>query len=148
MRYIAESTIHVSVRVDDTITVSDVSKLTDEEIVRLFNVVFTIVKDKLGNLLQYTMMNDKIISDRGITSLSETSHIVTCSFHWEKEYELGDEINNFRSVELHLTNKIREDIKKLDSDKRFEWVYPAINNVRFYCDKPHVTVEGETKNEE
>lgn len=148
MRFIAESTIHVSVRIDDAVTVGDMEKLTDEEIVRLFNIVFTVIKDKLGNLLQYTMMNDKIISERGITSLSNSSHIVTCSFHWEKEYELAEEINNFRSVELHLTNKIREDIKKLDSDKRFEWVYPAVNNVRFYCDKPHVIVEEETKDEE
>lgn len=148
MRFIAESNIHVSIRLDDVVTVVDSEKLTNEEIIALFNAGFTVIKEKLGNLLQYTMMNDKIISDRGITSLSETSHIVTCSFHWEKEYELDDEINNFKSVELHLTNKIREDIKKLDSDKRFEWVYPAINNVRFYCDKQHVVIEEETKNEE
>lgn len=147
MRFIAESNIHVSIRLDDVVTVVDPEKLTNEEIIALFNAGFTVIKEKLGNLLQFTMMNDKIMSERSVTSNSETSHLVNCSFYWEKEYELPEEINTFKSVELHLTNKIREDIKKIETDKRFEWVYPAIKNVRFYCNKPHV-VQEEIKNEE
>lgn len=144
MRFIAESNIHVSIRLDDVVTVVDPEKLTNEEIIALFNAGFTVIKEKLGNLLQYTMMNDKIMSERSVTSNSETSHLVNCSFYWEKEYELPEEINTFKSVELHLTNKIREDIKKVETDKRFEWVYPAIKNVRFYCNKPHIVQEENT----
>lgn len=146
MRYIVESNIHVTIKVDDIVTVVDPERLTNDEIINLFNIGFQIIREKLGVLSQYTMMNDKIMSERSITSNSETSHLVSCSFYWEKEYELDDEINTFKSVELHLTNKIREDIKKLETDKRFEWVYPAIKNVRFYCNKPHV-VQEEVTNE-
>ena len=117
MRFIAESNIHVSIRLDDVVTVVDPEKLTNEEIIALFNAGFTVIKEKLGNLLQYTMMNDKIMSERSVTSNSETSHLVNCSFYWEKEYELPEEINTFKSVELHLTNKIREDIKKMSEEQ-------------------------------
>ena len=113
MRFIGESNIHVSIMLDDVVKVVDPEKLTNEEIIALFNAGFTVIKEKLGNLLQYTMMNDKIMSERSVTSNSETSHLVNCSFYWEKEYELPEEINTFKSVELHLTNKIREDIKKI-----------------------------------
>lgn len=142
MKFIVESNIHVSVRIDDIITVVDVERLTNDEIINLFNTGFSVIKEKLGPLIQYTMMNDKIISERSITSNSPSSHVVSCSFYWEKEYELPDEVNNFKSVELHITNKIREDIKKIENDKRFEWVYPDIKNVRFYCDKPHIIEEN------
>ena len=100
MRFIAESNIHVSIRLDDVVTVVDPEKLTNEEIIALFNAGFTVIKEKLGNLLQYTMMNDKIMSERSVTSNSETSHLVNCSFYWEKEYELPEEINTFKSVKL------------------------------------------------
>lgn len=142
MRFIVESNIHVSVRIDDAVTVADIERLTNDEIINLFNAGFAVIKEKLGSLTQYTLMNDKIISERSITSNSMFSHVVSCSFYWEKEYELPDEVNNFKSAELHLTNKIREDIKKLEADKRFEWVYPVIKNVRFYCDKPHIIEEN------
>lgn len=142
MRFIVESNIHVSIKIDDVITVVDFERLSNDEIINLFNAGFAVIKEKLGTLIQYTMMNDKIISERSITSNSLSSHVVSCSFYWEKEYELPDEINNFKSVELHITNKIREDVKRLESDKRFEWVYPVIKNVRFYCDKPHIMGEN------
>lgn len=138
MRFVPESYIYVSVKVDDIITVVDLSRLSDDEIISLFNAAFAIIKEKLGALSQYSMMNNKMISERSITSYSESSHLVSCSFHWEKEYELSDELNNFNSVNLHLTNKIREDLKKLETDKRFEWVYPDIKNVRFYKDCPDI----------
>ena len=138
MRFVPESYIHVSVRIDDTITVTDINRLSDDEIINLFNAAFAVIKEKLGTLSQYSMMNNKMISERSITSYSESSHLVSCSFHWEREYELSDELNNFNSVNLHLTNKIREDLKKLEIDKRFEWIYPDIKNVRFYKDCPDI----------
>lgn len=138
MRFVPESYIHVSVRVDEAITVADVNRLSDDEIISLFNSAFTIIKEKLGVLSQYSMMNNKMISERSVTSYSEASHLVSCSFYWEKEYELPDEINNFNSVNMHLTNRIREDLKKLETDKRFEWIYPDIKNVRFYKDCPEI----------
>ena len=141
MRFIPESYIHVSIRVDDIITVVDINRLSDDEIISLFNSAFTIIKEKLGALSQYSMMNNKIISERSVTSNSETSHLVSCSFYWEKEYELPDDVNNFNSVNMHLTNKICEDLKKLEADKRFEWIYPDIKNVRFYKDCPETNIE-------
>ena len=138
MRFVPESNVHVSVRLDDVITVANINRLSDDEIIALFNAAFAVIKEKLGTLVQYSMMNNKIISERSVTTFSETSHLVSCSFYWEREYELDDEINNFNSVTMHLTNKIREDLKKLEIDKRFEWIYPDVRNVRFYKDCPEI----------
>lgn len=131
MKYIPETYVFLSVKIEDQFTVADTNRLTDDEIVKLFNLAFNYIKDKLGNLTQYSMMNDKIMSERSITIHSESSFDVSTSFYWEKEYELPDDINNFKSVELHLSNRISEDLKKVDNDKKIDWLYPDIKNVRF-----------------
>lgn len=135
IKYIPETNIHTVIRVDD-FEVQDSSRLSNDEIIKLFNLAFTFIKEKLGGLMQYSMMNDKIISDRAIEVLAYNSFDINCSFYWEKEYELNEDIANFKSIELHLTNKINEDMKKLQIDKRVSWVYPDIKNVRIIFEKP------------
>lgn len=132
MKYIPETNIHLTVRVEG-VPVEVPQTLTDNEVIQIYNAAFSIVKEKLGTNLQYALINNKIITERSITTSDAElgNHTVNCSFYWEKEYELSDDINNFKSVEMHLTNRIMDDMKKLESDKRFEWVYPRVKNVRF-----------------
>ena len=77
MRFVPESNVHVSVRLDDVITVANINRLSDDEIIALFNAAFAVIKEKLGTLVQYSMMNNKIISERSVTTFSETSHLVS-----------------------------------------------------------------------
>ena len=104
----------------------------NEEIINIFNVAFSLIKEKLGIYVQYCLMNDKVISERSITVLGNGSFNVNCSFYWEKEYELDETISNFNSIKLHLHNKINEDLEKLSKDKKVEWIYPDIHNVRMF----------------
>lgn len=132
MKYIPETYVYTVVKIEDQFTVSDVNRLTDDEIVALFNIAFLYVKEKLGAHTQYSMMQDKIMSERSIKITNESNFLVTISFYWEKEYEIANDITNFKSVELHLNNKILEDLKKVSNDKKIEWLYADIKNVRFF----------------
>lgn len=133
-KYIPETNVHITVKLSD-IEVVDANKLTNDEIIKIFNTAFSFIKEKLGSLAQYSMMHDKIISERSITVLENKEFNVSCFFYWEKEYELEDTISNFNSIKLHLHNKINEDLKLLSKDKRVEWIYPDIHNVRILCEK-------------
>lgn len=130
LKYIPETNIHLTVKVEG-VEVHDPNRLSNDEIIKIFSSAFSIIKEILGELTQFSMMNDKIISERSIEVIKDNTFNVQCSFYWEKEYELGEEISNFRSVELNLCNKIGEDIKDLEKNKKVSWVYPDIKNVRF-----------------
>jgi hypothetical protein len=129
IKYTPETNIHLTVKVEN-FEVIDSNHLSNDEIIKLFNIAFAFIKEKLGPLVQYSLMNDKIISERSIDIIGDNIFNVHCSFYWEKEYEIGEGINNFNSIKLHLNNKIYEDIKKLTTDRKFEWVYSDTHNVR------------------
>jgi hypothetical protein len=133
-KYIPETNVHVTVKID-SIEVADENRLSNEEIIKIFNIAFTYIKEKLGVYVQYSLMNDKMISERSIEVLENNQYNVSCSFYWEKEYELDETISNFNSIKLHLHNKINEDLEKLIKDKRVDWVYPDIHNVRIIQEK-------------
>lgn len=133
-KYIPETNVHITLKVEN-IEVQDVNRLSNDEIIKIFNAAFAAIKEKLGVYVQYSLMNDKMISERSIEVLENNQYNVSCSFYWEKEYELDDTIANFNSIKLHLHNKINEDLEKLIKDKRVDWVYPDINNVRIVYEK-------------
>ena len=133
-KYIPETNVHITVKVEN-IEVQDTNRFSNDEIIKIFNAAFTVIKEKLGVYVQYSLMNDKFITERSIEVLENNQYNVSCSFYWEKEYELDDIIANFNSIKLHLHNKINEDLEKLIKDKRVDWVYPDIHNVRIIQEK-------------
>ena len=147
IKYVPETNIHLVIKVEG-IEVPDPNRLSNDDVIKIFSVAFTSIKDILGELTQFSMMNDKVITERSIELLKDNTFNVQCSFYWEKEYELADEIANFRSVELQLTNKIFEDIKILERNKKVSWVYPDIKNVRFsIVNNIQIELENDTEND-
>lgn len=147
IKYVPETNIHLAIKVEG-VEVPDPNRLSNDDVIKIFSVAFTSIKDILGELTQFSMMNDKVITERSIELLKDNTFNVQCSFYWEKEYELADEIANFRSVELQLTNKIFEDIKILERNKKVSWVYPDIKNVRFsIVNNIQTEFENDTEND-
>ena len=92
-KYIPETNVHITVKVEN-IEVQDTNRFSNDEIIKIFNAAFTLIKEKLGVYVQYSLMNDKFITERSIEVLENNQYNVGCSFYWEKEYELDDTISN------------------------------------------------------